>query len=137
MVDNPTAYRWIFLPDASGTLVVAANPPLYVDQSGTVSLLESSITSVGNLNAGSLARGFGETPEGPSHQWSQCPSQAVPLTFIAQTHCQACCRKQHTGIRKMHSFICILASGLHLHSDCRLRAASLLDRRAIVKTLPG
>lgn len=60
MVDNPTAQRWIFLPDASGTLVVAAAAPLFLDATGTVSLLQTSITAVGALQLGSLTRSFGE-----------------------------------------------------------------------------
>lgn len=59
MVNNPSAERWIFLPDASGTFVVAATAPLLVDAFGTVSLLQTSITAVGSLSAGSLTRTFG------------------------------------------------------------------------------
>lgn len=61
MVDNPSAQRWILLPDASGTFLVAAAAPLFVDSNGTVSLLQTSIVAVGDLTAGSLTRSFGET----------------------------------------------------------------------------
>ena len=112
MVDNPTAYRWIFLPDASGTLVVAASPPLYVDQFGTVSLLESSITSVGTLNAGSLARGFGKTPGSASH-------------------------RDHNVTDKLFLSITLFRFFVKQNVGDSLQESALLDRRATVKTLPG
>ena len=59
MVSSPTSQRWVTLPDASGVLVVAAQQPLFVDASGTVSLSQTGITAVGALSSGSLARGFG------------------------------------------------------------------------------
>ena len=60
MVSNPTSERWITVPDASGVFVVAAQQPLSVDSSGTVSLTQTGITAVGALSGGSIARGFGE-----------------------------------------------------------------------------
>ena len=60
VVSNPTVERWITIPDASGVVVVAAQQPLFVDTSGTVSLAQSGIISVGALSSGSIARGFGK-----------------------------------------------------------------------------
>ena len=60
LIDGPSQNNIVYLPDASGTVAVNAEPPLYVDPDGTVYLEQGGIRQVGQLTAGSLGAGFGE-----------------------------------------------------------------------------
>ena len=60
LIDGPTMDNYIYLPDASGTLVVDALAPLYISSAGTVSLEQGQIVQVGELTAGSIGPGFGK-----------------------------------------------------------------------------
>ena len=51
--------NYIFLPDASGTLLVDAVAPLYANSSGAVYLEQGQISQLGQVVAGSLGPGFG------------------------------------------------------------------------------
>ena len=64
LVDGPTQSNVIYLPDASGIVAVAAEPPLYVDPDGSVYLEQAGIRQVGQLTTGSLGAGFGESSTG-------------------------------------------------------------------------
>ena len=44
----------------NGTVVLSLAPPLQVDSDGTIRLVPSSVTEVGDLSSGSIGRGFGE-----------------------------------------------------------------------------
>ena len=60
LMDGPYQDNYIIIPDSSGIFVVDAFEPLFIDTGGAVYLAEDLITSVGQLVAGSIGRGFGE-----------------------------------------------------------------------------
>ena len=60
-VDDPTQNSFIALPDASGVFVVQALAPLFINNTGTVTLDQSQIVQVSQLTAGSIGRTFGKT----------------------------------------------------------------------------
>ena len=60
LMDGPYQDNYVIIPDSSGIFVVDAFEPLFIDTGGAVYLAEDLITSVGQLVAGSIGRGFGK-----------------------------------------------------------------------------
>ena len=60
LMDGPYQDNYLIIPDSSGIFVVDAFEPLFIDTGGAVYLAEDLITSVGQLVAGSIGRGFGK-----------------------------------------------------------------------------
>ena len=72
VVDEPTsAWRTIRLPDASGRVVVSAQVPLTVSETGEMILNQSQITTVGALEQGSILDSFGDINIGKSALMTQ------------------------------------------------------------------